>query len=124
MDPVASGLTILDTVRKAVKAARKLYGAPRELQELQVEVETFTAVLNDLIVGAFDVRWASDGIRLAISATQACLLELQQLIQYELLKEVPEGTKARRTAWLRKVSRVHEFQEKLSDCRAQRDPGN
>jgi len=124
MDPVASGLTILDTVRKAVKAARKLYGAPRELQELQVEVDTFTAVLNDLIVGAFDVRWASDGIRLAISATQACLLELQQLIQYELLKEVPEGTKARRTAWLRKVSRVHEFQEKLSDCRAQRDPGN
>ena len=48
MDPVASGLTIISAIRKAVTTAKKLYDAPRELEELQVEVETFKSVLNDV----------------------------------------------------------------------------
>ena len=118
MDPVASGLTILNTVRKAISTAKKLYDAPKELEELQVEVETFTSVLNDIVVSTFDLRTVSNCVDVAISSTQSCLLEIRQLIEYELVNDAPDGKKARRCAWLRKVKDVHDLLEKLGECRA------
>jgi hypothetical protein len=118
MDPVASGLTILSTVRKAVTLAKKLYDAPRELEELQVEIETFKSVLNDVIVQSLECRITSRALDLAIGRTQSCLLEIQQLVEYKLIKEVPEGKKAKRGAWLRKAAEVHDLLEKLGECRA------
>ncbi|KAK5741478.1 hypothetical protein LTR17_003913 [Elasticomyces elasticus] len=117
MDPVATGLTILDTVKKGVKVAKQLYNAPKELDELQVEIATFTSVLKGIVADAYDVSQASNAVNIAIKSTQDCLLEIEQLIHYELVKDVPEGTKARRTAWLRKVGQVHELQETLGNCR-------
>jgi hypothetical protein len=118
MDPVASGLTIITAIRKAVTIAKKLYDAPRELEELQVEVETFRSVLNDIILDTFESRTSSDGVNLAIGHAQSCLLEIQQLIEYELVSEVPDGKRARRGAWVRRASTVHDLLEKLGECRA------
>lgn len=118
MDPVASGLTILSTIRKGLSIAKKLYEAPRELEELQVEVETFVIILNDVVINSYDLCTTNSGFGVAIGATRACLLKIQQIIEYELVKEVPEGKKARRRAWLGKANEVHELLEKLADCRA------
>ncbi|EMC99075.1 hypothetical protein BAUCODRAFT_389880 [Baudoinia panamericana UAMH 10762] len=118
MDGVASVLTFLDAVRKGVKLAKKVYDAPRELEELQVEVETFTSVLHDVSGDACELRRASRSFDTSLSMTQACLVSIQQLIEYQLVKEVPEGKKTRRTAWLREVGHVHQLLQKLSECRA------
>lgn len=69
MDPIASGLTILDTIRKAVKTAKKLYNAPKELDELQAEIDTFTLVLNHVGADSCDVRRTNAGVRAAVEAT-------------------------------------------------------
>lgn len=118
MDPVASGLTIISAIRKAVETARKLYDAPRELEELQVEVETFRSVLNDIILETFESGKSGISIKSAISQAQACLLEIQQLIEFELVSEVPDGKRARRGAWVRRASDVHDLLDKLGECRA------
>lgn len=118
MDPIASGLTILCTIREAVRTAKKLYEAPHELEELQAEVDTFTIVLNTVVTDACDLRRANTGISLAVSSARSCLLDIQQLIEYELIKDVPDGKKARLSAWVRKVEQVHELLEMLSERRA------
>lgn len=118
MDPVASGLTIFDTIRKGARIAKKLYDAPKELEELQVEVETVASVLKDVSLQTHDLRQTSDSVSTAVKNAQVCLLEILQVIQYELIKDVPQGPKARRTAWLRKVGKVHDLQENLTECRS------
>lgn len=118
MDPVSSGLTILGAIRSSVAVAKKLYDAPRELERLQAEIATFTIVLTDVIAESFEQRTTSDALNASIIQTQACLLEIQQLIQYKLIKEAPEGgKKVRRLAWRRRADDVDDLLERLGDCR-------
>ena len=90
MDPVASGLTILGTIRTGVKTARRLYDAPKELSELQAEVDNFKIVLSTVVTDTCDLRKGNDAIGLAVNSAQSCLVQIQQLIEYELIKDAPE----------------------------------
>ena len=118
METISSTLTILDAVRKAVKLAKRYYNAAQELVELQVEVDTFASVLNGIVPATFELWRSTAHIAAGIADAQDCLLEIQKLVVFELTKEVPEGKKVRRAAWLRKVEKVHALQERLSECRA------
>lgn len=118
MDPIASGLTIFRAIKEGLNVAKGLYDAPQELRDLQAEIETFGLILNHVSLHVLDLRNEQSVISHAVRAAQSCLLDIQRLIEFELLKDVPGEKKARRIAWICKAERVQELLEKLSERRA------
>lgn len=117
MDPVASVLTFLSAIRTSVKAAKTLYNAPQELEKLQVEIDTFSIIFENVVSDTFDLRKENHAVKLAVDAAQSALVDIQQLIEFELVKDVSGEKKARRVAWERNFERVRALSDKLAEKR-------